>query len=203
MPALTPIILAGGSGTRLGGVRKALLEVGGRPVIERVVDAVRPLGEEVVVVDNDECLASLPGVRVVLDREPRAGALAALGVGLAAARTELCLLVASDMPFLNGALLRWLVDLAPGFDAVVPMVEGRLEPMHAVYRRRTCLPSVRRALARREKRMTSFLTDVAVRTVPEHELRQLDPELRSFFNINLPEDLARARALSGRGVREG
>jgi molybdenum cofactor guanylyltransferase len=196
MPAISSIIFAGGLGTRLGGTKKALLEIGGRRVIERVIDALRPMGDEIIVVDNDDSLAHVPGVRIVPDDETRAGVLVALASGLAAATGELCLVVACDMPFLDGDVLRWLVDLAEGHDVVIPVTEGQMDPMHAVYRREVCLNAIRAALARNEKRMISYLKDVRVREVPEEELRAHDPELRSLFNVNTPEDLDRARAIA-------
>lgn len=198
MDEVTPIVFAGGLGTRLGGVKKALLQVGGRTIIERVLDAVRPLGEgnDVIVVDNDDSLAMLPGVRVVPDAETRAGVLTALHSGLSAAETELCVVVACDMPFLNRYLLRWLVELSPGFDVVMPVTHGQTDPMHAVYRRTTCLEAIGRALARGDKRMVSYLGEVRVREVTDETLRLHDPDLDSFFNVNTMEDLARARLLA-------
>jgi molybdenum cofactor guanylyltransferase len=196
MPAISSIIFAGGLGTRLGGTKKALLEIGGRRVIERVIDALRPMGDEIIVVDNDDSLAHVPGVRIVPDDETRAGVLVALASGLAAATGELCLVVACDMPFLDGDVLRWLVDLAEGHDVVIPVTEGQMDPMHAVYRREVCLNAIRAALARNEKRMISYLKDVRVREVTEDELRAHDPELRSLFNVNTPEDLDRARGIA-------
>jgi molybdopterin-guanine dinucleotide biosynthesis protein A len=197
MADVTPIIFAGGLGTRLGGVKKALIEVGGRPVVERVLDTVRPLGDEVIVVDNDDSLARLPGVRIVPDTETRAGVLMALHSGLSAAQSELCVVVACDMPFVSADLLAWLVELAEGFDVVMPVNEGQMDPMHAVYRREPCLDAIGRAIARGDKRMISYLGEVRVREVGEAELRARDPDRRSFFNINTPEDLAQARALAG------
>jgi molybdopterin-guanine dinucleotide biosynthesis protein A len=196
MAELTTIIFAGGLGTRLGGVKKALLEVGGRSIVERTLDVVRPLSAALIVVDNDDSLAHLPGIRIVPDVEMRAGVLTALYSGLLAAETELCLVVACDMPFLNPALLRWLVEQAAGFDVVLPVVDGQMDPMHAVYRREACLGAIGRALARGEKRMISYLGDVRVRQVAEAELRQHDPELRSLFNVNTPESLEEARAMA-------
>jgi molybdopterin-guanine dinucleotide biosynthesis protein A len=190
------IVFAGGMGTRLGGVKKATIDVGGRPVIERVLEATRPLGREIILVDNDDSLATLPGVRIVPDSETRAGVLVALASGLSAATSELCLVVGCDMPFLSQTLLRWLLELSPGFVVVLPVNEGFMDPMHAVYRREPVLGAVERAIARGDKRMTSYLPDVRVREVGPDELRARDPELRSFFNINTPEDLERARALA-------
>lgn len=196
MSDLTTIIFAGGLGTRLGGVKKALLDVGGKPIVERVLEATRPLSRELIVVDNDDSLADLPEVRIVPDMETRAGVLTALYSGLSAASTELCLVVACDMPFLNPAVLRRLVELASEHDVVIPVAEGQMDPMHAVYRRVPCLTAIGRALERGDKRMISYLAEVRVREVGEAELRACDPDLRSLFNVNTPENLERARALA-------
>lgn len=196
MPDLTAIIFAGGLGTRLGGVKKALLDVGGEPIVERVLDAVRPLAEHVIVVDNDQSLAHLPGVEIVPDVETRAGVLTALYSGLSAATTGLCLVVACDMPFLDTRLLRWLVEQASGYDVVIPAVGRQMDPMHAVYRREPCLQAIGGALGRGEKRMTAYLGTVRVRAVDEAELRAIDPELRSLFNVNTSEDLEWARRMA-------
>jgi molybdopterin-guanine dinucleotide biosynthesis protein A len=122
----------------------------------------------------------------------------ALHSGLSAAGAELCVVVACDMPFLNPALLTWLVNLAAEYDVVMPLNEGQMDPMHAVYRREACLDAIGRALQRGDKRMISYLGDVRVREVSADELRRIDPDLRSLFNINTPEDLERARALAER-----
>lgn len=197
---MTIIVVAGGTGQRLGGVKKALLEVGGRPLIERVLEATRPLGNEVVVVDNDASLAHLQVVRIVPDLEPGGGALAGLYSGMLAAGNPLSLAVGCDMPFLSSGLLRRLVELAPEHDVVIPVAEGQLHTLHAVYRRETCLGPIAQALARNTRRMTSFLGEVRVREVEEAELRDIDPDLRSLFNVNTPEDLARARAMVTHGM---
>ena len=195
MSDLTTIVFAGGQGTRLGGVKKPLLRVGALTIVQRVLDAVRPLGGEIIVVDNDQSLAYLPEIRIVPDVETRAGVLTALYSGLAAATSTLCLVVACDMPFLSTRLLQWLIELATEVDVVMPVIGGQMDPMHAVYRREPCLAAIGHALARNEKRMVSYLADVRVREVNEAELRALDPELLSFFNINTPEDLDQARKL--------
>ncbi len=192
---VSAIVFAGGLGTRLGGVKKALLDVGGAPVISRVLAAVRPIASEVIVVDNDVSLAHISGIRIVPDTETRAGVLVALHSGLAAASGELCVAVACDMPFLNGELLSWLVTEAAHYDVVIPASGGQLDPLHAVYRRENCLDAIGRALARGEKRMVSYFGEVRVREVGEAELRAIDPDLRSLFNINTPEDLELARSL--------
>ena len=190
------VVLAGGRGSRLGGVNKALLEVAGQPNLARVVAALGPLCTELVAVVNDPVLLDWPGLRVVLDQEPHAGVLPALAQGLGLVAADLALVVACDMPFLSRDLLADLIARACDADVVVPVVDGRQEPMHAVYRVRTCLPTIRAALVQGRHRMIGFFDQVRVVAVPESELRRLDPELRSFFNTNTPADLRRARALA-------
>lgn len=196
MEDVTAVILAGGLGTRLGGVKKALIDVGGKPIVVRIMDALGSTAHAFIVVDNDSSLAHLPGVRIVPDVETRAGVLTALYSGLRRASTPLCVVFAADMPFVNGALVQWLVSLSAGFDVVVPVVGDQMEPMHAVYRRESCLSAIERSLAKGEKRMVSFFGDVRVRQVGEAVLRQFDPDLRSFFNVNTPDDLAWARQVA-------
>jgi molybdenum cofactor guanylyltransferase len=195
MEAATPIVLAGGAGTRLGGVNKALVEVGGRRVVDRLLAALRPLGGDIVLVNNDGSLAGIPGTRVVPDAEPGAGPLMGLYSGLQAVTTPLAVAVACDLPFVSTDLLRGLLALAEGYDAVVPVLGEQPEPLHAVYRA-ACAPAIQNALAQGRKRVNSFFDDVRVRYVREDELRAWDPELRSFLNVNRPDDLARARALT-------
>ena len=190
------IVLAGGRGSRLGGVDKARLDIAGTTTLDRVRAALAPLVAEMILVCNDDALAQTPGVRVVPDPEPHAGVLPALLAALSEAAQPLCVLVACDMPFLNTGLLQWLLDLAEECDVVIPDVAGQLQPMHAVYRREPCRDAIAAALARGDRRMISFLDALRVRRVEEAEARALDPELRSFFNINTPDDLAQARRLA-------
>lgn len=194
--SVSGVILAGGKASRLGGVNKALLEVGQKTNIQRVLAALEPLCSDLVLVANDESLVDLP-LRLVFDSEPHAGVLPALVQGLEAAGYPLAIVVACDMPFLSTNLLAEQVGRAGGVDVVIPVVDGRPEPMHAVYRAPTCVSAIKAALAAGERRMISFLDRVRVGYLNEDALRQLDPELRSFFNTNTPDDLARARELAG------
>lgn len=191
------VIFAGGRATRLGGVNKALLEVGGRPIIERIVDAIGPLVGEQLVLANDDALGSRTDVRLVHDPDPHAGVLPALAAGLAAATGELCLAVACDMPFVSRALFERLMALQRDADAdvVIPRTADHLEPLHAVYRRAPVLAAIRAALDRGERRMISYFPSVRVLEVAAADLAAAGPA--PFFNVNTPEDLARAQRLAG------
>jgi molybdopterin-guanine dinucleotide biosynthesis protein A len=191
------IVFAGGRATRLGGVNKALLAVGGRTIIQRILEEVGPLADERVILANDDALSSLSGVRLAYDPEPHAGVLTALANGLATATGELCLAVACDMPFVSRAVFEYLLRLHREEDAdvVIPRTGEVLEPMHAVYRRARVESAIRDALARGEQRMISYFAKVHVRQVPGSELKALDPTGRAFFNVNTPADLAEAQRL--------
>ena len=140
------------------------------------MDVLPPLGAEIVLVNNDGSLAGIPGTRVVPDAEAGA-ALMGLYSGLRAVATPLATSTACDMPFVSITLLRALLDLADEYDAVVPVIGGRPEPLHAVYRT-TCVPAIADALAAGRKRMVGFFDAVRVRYVAEDTLRTWDPELR-------------------------
>ena len=103
------------------------------------------------------------------------------------------------MPFLNVALLGYMVKLSHGFDAVVPRLgEGMIEPLHAIYAK-TCLDNMKMRLERNQLGVHSFLKTVAIRYIEREECEQLDPQLLSFFNINYQSDLDRAIALAAEG----
>jgi molybdopterin-guanine dinucleotide biosynthesis protein A len=194
--AVTGVILAGGRASRLGGVDKAALDIDGRPVIERVIAALSSVAERLIAIVNDDRFDADARLTVIRDPDPHAGVLPALQAALAATTTPLAVVVACDMPFLHAGLIAHLIDSARDVDAVVPIVDGRPEPMHAVYRAEPCSSAIGAALARDQRRMIAFLDDVRTLRVDEATLRQFDPDLRSFFNVNTPEDLAEARRLA-------
>lgn len=206
MEKLSLLILAGGRSRRMG-QDKLWLMLDGMPLIEHVVRRVLPLAAEVLLSAADAqpfaafagrlCAEGVPA-RVVSDVYAGAGPLAGLHAGLAAAQHDLVLALAGDMPFVNEVLLRHMIALAEGFDAVAPLVPhpqtGELawEPLHALYRR-SCLSAVTARLAAGERRVQSFFPDVRVRAVPAAELARYDPAGLSLFNVNTPEDWQRAR----------
>jgi molybdopterin-guanine dinucleotide biosynthesis protein A len=98
--------------------------------------------------------------------------------------------VACDMPFLSGGLIRHMVEVREDFDAVVPRMGWMLEPLHALYSKQ-CLPLIEEAVMKDEHQIIKCFAAMRVRFVDEEELRLWDPELRSFFNINKPQDLPR------------
>jgi molybdopterin-guanine dinucleotide biosynthesis protein A len=195
------IILAGGQSRRLGR-DKAVEPVGGQPLIRRVIERVSPVSSEIVVVVADrargEALPLAEGHRVALDIYPGKGSLGGIFSGLTAVREEWGLVVACDMPFLNLELLRYMMSLREGVDAVVPVLEGRTEPTHALYSR-SCLPYIEERLKADDLKIARFFDEVRVRYVPEEDISRFDPDHLSFFNINSQPDLDQALALAAQG----
>ena len=192
------LIFAGGRATRLGGVNKALLDVGGVSIVERILAALGPLVEERVLLTNDATLADQPEVRLIFDPSPHAGVLPALAAGLEAAEGDLCLAVACDMPFVSPRLFEHMLEIQQrdDVDVVIPRSAGYLEPMHAVYRRQPVLEAINAALARGEQRMISYFSDVRVHEIDERDVRAIDTHGTAFFNVNTAEDLAEARRIA-------
>jgi len=178
---------------------KALEELGGQSLIERVIDRLSPLGTEIIVVTAGEDQSFLPDLKVkrLSDVYPGRGALGGIYSGLKAASTFYSLVVACDMPFLTVALLRYLMELSPGFDIVIPKLEGELEPLHAVYSK-DCLGPIEAMMGEDRLKVTDLTDRVRVRYVGDEELAIFDPERLSFFNINSESDLERARVLLGK-----
>jgi molybdopterin-guanine dinucleotide biosynthesis protein A len=196
MSAVAAAVIAGGPATRMGGVVKAALEIGGRSIAARTMEALGAVFARVVVVANEPGPWAALGAELVPDRARGAGPLGGLQAALLATRGHpgvVC--VGGDMPFLSPAILRLLRDRDPDAEAVVPRVGGRPEPLLARYAA-GCLDVVERRLAAGALAVHELLGALAVRWVDEPELRALDPALRALTNVNTPEDLAAARALA-------
>jgi molybdopterin-guanine dinucleotide biosynthesis protein A len=192
---VTGVIQAGGKSTRMGGRPKALLELGGRRIIERVLDAVRPVVDDVLIVTNTPELYGFLGVPMVADAYPEHGSLGGIFTGLAAASGDAAFTVACDMPFLHRDVARLLVDRAGEGDVVIPRVGEQLETLHAVYGK-ACLPAIEARLRAGRLKIVGFFPDVRVVEVPEAEVaRHRAPDV-VFMNVNTPEELARAHTLA-------
>jgi molybdenum cofactor guanylyltransferase len=170
---------------------KATLLVGGRTLLECCADALRPVVVEVIVVADIAERLSVPGCRVVGDLYPGAGPAGGIVTALDALGEGSHLVVACDMPFLQSALLQMLLDGATeDYDAVVPWIDGRPEPLCAVYRH-TCLAPFQQFLASGQRAAHRALETIRVKRADQEELRKADPRLISFTNLNTPEDANR------------
>ena len=182
------------------GEPKAALDFGGIPLLTRIVIELKFWFDEIVIVAAPESEGQprieIPGLKIVHDESAFAGPLDALRRGLNALDHDIGFACSCDLPLLNSDLAAELVGMLDDFDAVIPEVGGKLQPLHAVYRKR-CANAIASLAASGEKRLTANATAINARRVGEDELKRLDPELNSFFNVNTPEEYQRALKMAG------
>jgi molybdopterin-guanine dinucleotide biosynthesis protein A len=184
---MTGIILSGGKNTRMG-KNKALLEVGGKRLIDRTVSLFRSVFREVIIVAANPLDYLDQDAVIVTDILPERGALGGIYTGLFYADQEYAFVGACDIPFMNRAFLEYMVSQADGYDIVVPAPPDGLQPLHAIYARH-CLPAIRSLLDRNRLQIKELYPTQRLLKIPPEVLRAYDPAGRMFMNLNTPEDL--------------
>lgn len=201
---LSGVVLAGGRGSRIGG-DKGLAEVAGRPMLAHVLRALYEVADDVVLAvgqgSRDTYVRTLgPGLKAVEDRAPDRGPLEGLVNALAAVDHGLVAVVPCDVPFLRSDVLRLLAARAAGRDGAVPVVNGFLEPLVAVYKRESGLECFRHELDSGIGKVGNAVRNMGVCRVEESDLRAVDDALLSFWNVNSRDDLAKADDMARRGL---
>ena len=189
-PPLAGVVLAGGRSRRMG-TDKALVAVGGRPLVARVAARLASVADPVILAPGTPGrLGDLGlGLAEVPDALSDAGPLAGLVAGLRASPHELTAVAAVDLPFVSATLFALLAGLRADEDAVVPVDgEGRLQPVHAVYAR-AALPALEAALAAGQRRLTDAVAALRLRLVGPDEWEAVEPGGACFRNLNVPADL--------------
>jgi molybdopterin-guanine dinucleotide biosynthesis protein A len=191
---ITGVVQAGGRSVRMGGRPKALLELGGRRIIDRVVHVLRQVTDDVLIVTNTPELYASLGLPMVPDVFPDGGSLGGIYSGLRAAPGEAAFTVACDMPFLMAEVARLVTERAEEADVVVPRIDGQWETLHACYAK-ACLPPMEARLRAGQLKIVGFYDEVRVLDIPAREIaRYRAPEV-VFMNVNTPGELEAARAL--------
>jgi molybdopterin-guanine dinucleotide biosynthesis protein A len=191
---ITGVIQAGGKSTRMGGEPKALIELGGRRIVERVVAAIEHVVDDVLVVTNTPERYAFLGLPMVGDVFPDGGSLGGIYSGLLAAAGDAAFTVACDMPFLRADVVRLVVERAGEGDVVIPRVGDQLETLHASYAKR-CLPHMEERLRAGRLKIVGFFDAVRVVEIPEATVRRLADPTVVFMNVNTPDELAQAREI--------
>ncbi|HEX6268764.1 MAG TPA: molybdenum cofactor guanylyltransferase [Anaerolineales bacterium] len=206
---LTVCIQAGGQSSRMG-EDKALKPFLGRPLIERVVERLSPIADELIVTTNrsdDHAFLitstgpigqSVHRLRLLPDLKPGRGALGGLYTAIASAKNPIVAVVACDMPFASSRLIeagsRLLVEEEA--DVVIPKSNEGYEPLHAVYRRETCLPAIEAAIDANQWKVIAWFPQVKVRVLTPEEIKRYDPPGLAFWNVNTPEEFAEAEKIA-------
>jgi len=190
------IILVGGEARRANGQEKFFFQYQGKTFIERLVDSLRDVTDEIIIVARspEQCrrFDALNNVRCIPDIRQGIGPIGGLHAGALAARGDLIFVSACDMPCIEKAVVSHLFDAIGNADAAIPSWDAdMLEPLHAVYRRDALL----RYLDSHESySLRPMIRGFHTRYVPVEELRRFDPLLRTFTNINKLEELDRINA---------
>jgi len=185
-------ILAGGASSRMG-TNKALLEIGGEPLISRTYRTLANLFHEVIVVTNTPQDYDFLPCRKVPDLYPGIGSIAGLHAALAHSTAQRTFVTACDMPFVNPDIVRHLCTLQrEGYDAVIPFSEGGQEPLHAVYSS-SCRNVFEKAINSGQRKILDILAGMKTRLVSWDEVQKVDGARMSFLNVNTPEEFERIR----------
>jgi len=194
---LTLAVQAGGESRRMGS-DKGLLPFLHRALILRVIERLAPLADEVIVTTNRPADYKFLGVPLFADVVPGRGALGGLYTALQAASHPFVAVVACDMPFASRELFAYEYSLIveKAVDVVIPTSAEGLEPMHAVFRRASCLPAVQTAVQANEWKLISWFPEVKVQTLPAEAVTRFDPHGRIFMNVNTPADLEMAEEIA-------
>jgi molybdopterin-guanine dinucleotide biosynthesis protein A len=196
------IVLAGGSSTRFG-EDKGLLNLNNKPLLNRVIDSVKGIVDEVIVVTSSEKRAKSYAkmvsydVRFAIDFCESKGPLVGALTGFEAAQGKYSLLLPFDVPFVSRNVVSLLFELCIGKSAVIPRwPSNQIEPLHAVYNTKQTLEVAKKTLASNELGLEAMVSKMqGVRYISTLVIEQLDPDLRTFFNINTPLDLKKATAM--------
>ena len=196
MIELSIVLQAGGRSSRMG-QDKALLPFMGTTMLDYILEQVKGLGEETLIITNQPQNYGDFAYPLFSDVISNVGALGGLYSAIYHAQHEYVLVLGCDMPFINRGFLDYMLELALDFDVVIPRMEpnGFAEPFRAIYKQ-SCLEPVKVAIDSGQRRVISFFDAVNVRYIEGDEIERFDPEYRSFFNVNTPEDFARAEQMA-------
>lgn len=193
-------IIAGGKSRRMGR-DKAFIELGGKTLIERVLERGAKLSPaETILVTNQPAQYAHLGLPMYRDILPDKGSLGGIYTALLQASSQFVLVLACDMPFINPGLLRFMIAQADeDVDIVAPRVAGYPQGLHAIYSK-SCIAPIARQLAANRLKIIRFYDQMRVRYLDEADYAEFDSDARSFANLNTPEELVAAeRLLSGAG----
>ena len=188
-------ILSGGQNSRFSGQNKSLLTVGDKRIIDRMMGCFSELFDEIILVTNDPTAYLEWDVNIVTDIFPIRCSLTGIHSGLMYSTNPFTFFSACDTPFLSADIVRAVIEaIESNKDVIIPHTKEGYEPLCAAYSK-NCLKSIEDHLNRQEFKIQGFFESVRVKEIAEEQLRNKDPQLLSFFNINTPEDLSYANSV--------
>ena len=194
--ATTGVILAGGLSSRFDGIDKSQLKIGGKRILDRLLEIFFDFFDDIIIVTNEPLRYLERDVKIVTDLLPFRSSLTGLYTGLFYARYEHTFMTACDTPFLKREMVKLVIEeIDSKTDIVMPHTSAGMEPLCAAYSKK-CLKTAERHLKEEKLKIQLALRSCRMKTISESALREIDPELISFFNVNKPEDLKKAEELA-------
>ena len=200
MRSYSALILAGGKGSRLGYQEKALIDINGEPLMAIIIKRLEKVVNNILISVRDRAQGELLGshlsglvnisYKFAYDAYKETGPLAGMLAGLHVCEDKYCFVAACDMPFINEKVVKMLFKESEHYDAAIPRWDdGFLEPLHAVYRREPMIRETKKAIEKGETVILAPVFKLNVKYVPVDDIKKIDPELRTFININTYEDI--------------
>lgn len=193
---MTGVILAGGENTRMG-LNKALLKINTQTIIEHIVDVIKPLFSEILVVTNSPEDFEFLKLKLVRDVTSTRGSLIGIYSGLIHSKTHYNFFFACDMPFVNPDLVKFMIGKSESYDVVIPKGKSGLEPLHAIYSK-SCIDPIKDQLSRGNPKIIDFFPQVKVKLIDQSTITRFDPEQICFFNVNTRADYLKALTIGGK-----
>jgi len=192
---MTAIILAGGKSSRFGS-DKAFIKLKGIPLIKIQLKLLKNIFKKVIISANSPDKYKFKEVKVVKDVICGRGPLSGIHSGLIASDSFYNFVVACDMPFLNGALIKYIIDTKDNYDIIVPSVYGKFHPLFGIYTK-NCIPVIEEMIARNNLNVSGIFPKVKSSFISRREIKKFDRNLLSLVNINTRNDLLRIKQIKG------
>lgn len=196
------IIVCGGLSSRMG-KDKSFIRLSGKTFIESAIEVAKVLSDDVVLTvrtpDQKGALQEITDLPIMVDEIQWMGPMAGIMTGLRYISHDYVVVLPVDNPLVKPHLMEHLISLRRGHDAVIPEDHGHLEPMVAVYRKESMMDACERTLKAGKRGVYSVARSLNnIKLVPVESLREFDPHLLSFKNVNTPEDLEDVKSIMGR-----
>ncbi|HNX22602.1 MAG TPA: molybdenum cofactor guanylyltransferase [Spirochaetota bacterium] len=180
-------IIAGGKSGRFGS-DKSLHIYDGKPLISHTYDAVKPVFDEIYIIAPGGEKFSFLDAKIIPDIIPGLGPIGGIYTAVESLDLERVFIFPCDMPFINTEFIKYMTEIPDYYDIIVPELNGRYQPLHAIYSKR-CADGIKRKIELKDYRMSGFYEGYNIRAVNEDEIGFYDDPFRMFKNINFREDL--------------
>lgn len=194
MSALHAIILAGGKSSRMKR-NKSFVMLNNQPLIEIIINRLKPVfNDNITIITNEPELYQYLNVNIQSDLIKNKGPLGGIYTGLIVSDFMYNFFLPCDTPFINMEVIEYMIKEKEGYDVIVPVIRGYIEPLYGIYSK-SCIKSIHKCLLEDKLRAKSFFNQIKVKTIPESIFKAIDPQLKMFTNINTPEHLEIAQKM--------